>query len=237
MKKWNIALLAVMAILFTACEKVVGEGPVRTEARDIANFKGVDLRMNAKVYFKQEPEYKVEVKAQDNILERLQTHVEFNNLVIKLRNDVRLGRHEEIIVNVSGPHLESLRVSGSGHIITPSLVDADNELEMDISGSGNIEMVDLVTPSLDANISGSGDIRVQSGMAPNEKLRISGSGNINLANVLAKQVQTTTSGSGNMRVAVSEQLSVTISGSGNVYYKGQPSINTSVSGSGKVLPF
>ena len=237
MKKWNIALLAVMAILFTACEKVVGEGPVITETRDLANFNGVDLRMNAKVYFKQEPQYKVEVKAQDNILERLQTHVEAGNLIIKLRNDIRLGRHEEIVVNVSGPDLESLRVSGSGSIVTPSLIDADNGLEMDISGSGDIDMVDLVSPSVDANISGSGDIRIQTGMVPNEKLRISGSGNINLANVLAKQVQTTTSGSGNTRVSVSEQLRVTISGSGNVYYKGQPTINTSISGSGKVLAF
>ncbi|MGV3657469.1 MAG: head GIN domain-containing protein [Chitinophagaceae bacterium] len=236
MKNLSFALLAVMAVVFTACEKLVGEGPVRTETRNISNFKGVDLRMNAKVYFTQAPAYSVEVKAQDNILGYLITNVEGGNLVIRLRNDVRLGRHEDIIVNVSGPDLESLRISGSGDIRTPNLIDADNGLEMDISGSGNIEMVDLVAPELDANISGSGDISIETGVVPAEKLKISGSGNINLANVLARQVQTTTSGSGNTRVNASEQLKVTISGSGNVFYKGQPTIDLSVSGSGKLKP-
>jgi len=236
MKNWRFVLLALILFSFTACEKLVGEGPIRTETRNVTNFKGIDLRINAIVNYTQAPEYKVEVQAQDNIMGRLQTFVEFNRLVVKLKNNARLGRHDDIIVNVSGPNLESLRISGSGNINSPNLVDADNGLDISVSGSGNVEMADLVAPSLDATISGSGDIVIQSGVVPSEKLKISGSGSINLANVQAKQVRATTSGSGNIRVSASEQLNVTISGSGNVYYKGQPAINISVSGSGKLLP-
>lgn len=235
MKKWRILLFGLLALVLTACEKVVGEGPVVVQTRNHTAYAGIDLRMNAKVYYTQAPAYSVEVRAQQNILDVLQTHVDNGRLVIKFKNDIRVRRHEDIVVNVSGPNLESLRISGSGRIVSPNLVDASN-LEMDISGSGDIEMVDLVATELDANISGSGNIQIITGVVPKEKLKISGSGDMQLANVLAKDVATTTSGSGNISVNASEHLNVTISGSGNVYYKGQPVINLSVSGSGKLRP-
>lgn len=237
MKKWSTALMGILVLALTACEKVVGEGPVVVEERSIADFTGVDLRMHADVYYKQEAAFKVEVHAQDNIQDLLITERQGNRLAIRLKNDIRLGRHEAVKVYVSSPELTSLRISGSGRIVSANLVDADNNLEMDISGSGDIEMTDLVTPYLDANISGSGHIKVATGVVPEEKLRISGSGNIDLSNVQAQKVTTNTSGSGNTRVNVSNELNVTISGSGNVYYKGQPSISASVSGSGKLFPF
>lgn len=235
MKKWSLVILVMVTVVFTACEKVVGEGPIVTQHRSISNFSGIDLRMNADVIFTQSPNYSVEVRAQQNVLDVLGTEKRGNKLVIKLENDVRLRRHEPVTLYVSGPHLSSLRVSGSGNIKTPSLIDADN-LEIDISGSGDVQMADLVAPSLEANISGSGNIKVGTGVVPEEKLRISGSGDIDLANVQAQRVNTTTSGSGNIRVHALHELNVIISGSGNVYYKGQPSIYTSTSGSGKVRP-
>lgn len=235
MKKWNLVLFGLMALVLSACEKVTGDGPVVTETRNLTNFSGVDLRMNADVIYKQAPDYKVEVSAQDNIQDRLITEVENGKLVVRVKNDVRLRRHEPITITVQSPELNRLRVSGSGKITSTGLLNAD-ELEVDISGSGDIELADLVTGYLDVDISGSGDFKVVSGMAPEELLRITGSGDIDVANVLAKNVISNTSGSGTTRVNVSDQLRVTISGSGNVYYKGQPSISTSTSGSGKLRP-
>lgn len=235
MKKWNVVLAGLLVLILTACEKVAGDGPLVTQNRNLINFSGIDLRMNANVVYKQAPEYKVEVSAQDNIQGRLITEVENGKLVIKLKNDVRLRRHEPITITVQTPELTRLRVSGSGNIKSRGLINAD-DLEVDISGSGDIELADLVTGYLDVDISGSGNFKIISGMAPDELLRISGSGDIDVANVLAKNVISTTSGSGTTRVNVSDQLRVTISGSGDVYYKGQPSISTSTSGSGKVRP-
>lgn len=235
MKKWNLVLFGLLALVLSACEKVTGEGPVVTENRSLTNFSGVDLRMNASVIYKQAPNYKVEVSGQENILDRLITEIENGKLVVRMKNDVRLRRHEEITVTVHSPELSRLRVSGSGKITATGLVNAA-DMEMDISGSGDIYLADLVAAKLDANVSGSGNIDIVSGRIPEEKLRISGSGDIDLSNVLADEVTTTTSGSGNIKVNVVEQLRVTISGSGNVYYKGQPSISVSTSGSGKVRP-
>ncbi len=234
MKNLRTAFLGMgLAFLFASCEKVVGEGPVVTENRTKGEFSGIDLRVSGNVYYTQSPEYKIEVSAQQNILDVLETYVSNNKLVIKYENDVRVRRHEDITVNISAPDLNSLRVSGSGNISTTGMLKP-NSMDMDVSGSGNINVANITTNYIEANISGSGNIKVQNGTAAEEKLKISGSGNLDLMNVAAKTATTTTSGSGDTKVKVSERLNVTISGSGSVYYIGQPAINTSISGSGKV---
>jgi hypothetical protein len=226
-------ILIGMMVIFASCEKVVGEGPVVTETRNISNFSGVDLRVSGNVYFTQSPDFKVEVRAQQNILGVLETYVANNKLVIRFDNDVIVRRHENVTVNISAPDLNSLRVSGSGDVMTTGPLHPSS-MEIDISGSGSITVNELETDYLDATISGSGDIKIINGSANEEKLRISGSGDMDLANVLAESVTTTTSGSGDIRVHVTERLSVTISGSGSVFYRGQPVIDTRISGSGKV---
>lgn len=235
MKKWSILLAGLMVLVLSACEKVTGDGPVVTENRALTNFSGVVLRVNANVIVKQAPDYKVEVSAQDNIQGVLITEIDKNELVIKLKNDVRLRRHEPITITVHAPEISRLYLAGSGSITSGSLLNAE-DLEVDIYGSGHIELVDLVASYLDVDVSGSGNFKVISGVVPREFLRNLGSGDIDVSNVLAKNVITTIMGSGNLRVNASEQLRVNISGSGNVYYKGQPSITTSTNGSGKLRP-
>jgi hypothetical protein len=238
MKKLNVVLLCTMIFTLSSCikDRVTGDGPVVTESRSVVNFSGVDLRCSANVVYKQDASYKLEISAQQNILDVLITEVSNNRLVIRYKNDVRVKSHDQITIVVSSPVVNSLRISGSGNIETTGILTPAS-MDMDISGSGNIHVIEMTTGSVDANISGSGNIKVSSGTATQEKLRISGSGDIDLGNVAANKATTTTSGSGETRVNASQNLDVTISGSGSVYYKGNPVINTHISGSGKVIHF
>ena len=234
MKKLQLLLLVIgLVLIFSSCKKVVGDGPVRTETRTTGDFSGIDLRVSGSVYYKPDAAYKVEVSAQQNILDVIETYVSNGKLVIKFKNDVRVRSHENIVVNISGPQMNSLRVSGSGNLTTAGIINTNN-MDMDISGSGNIDVQNLSASFLDANIRGSGNISVGSGTITEEKLKISGSGDMDLRNVVSTKATTTTSGSGDMWVNVSQSLNVTISGSGSVRYIGNPLINTSISGSGKV---
>lgn len=230
----KLFILVALLVSFASCEKIVGEGPVITENRATGNFSSVASSISADVYYKQDPVYKVEVSAQQNILNVLETHIVGDELVIKFRNDVRVRSHERVTVHVSSPAINGLRISGSGNIIASDSISSDN-MSLTISGSGSINLHSLMATSLDANISGSGDISVLSGEINTGKFRISGSGNINTMNVPAYSVTTTTSGSGKISVNVSHDLDVTISGSGSVFYKGAPEINTHISGSGRIV--
>ena len=235
MKKLFVVLLSLaIGVFFGSCRKVTGEGPYITENRAVSNFTAVASAVSADVFYKQDPVYKVEITAQQNILDIIETNVVSNELVIKFKNNVRVRTHESIIVNVSSPTVNGLRISGSGNFIVADSVNTGN-MNLFLSGSGNMNLHKLIASSIDASISGSGNIAVSNGSANTEKLRISGSGNINLTNVASSIVTTATSGSGEMRVNASQALDVTISGSGSVFYTGNPVVNTHISGSGKVL--
>ena len=236
MKVFKTAAVSVMAIvLITGCSKITGSGPVVTENRNTPQFNRLGISVPGDVVYTQSNTYKVEIEAQQNIIDIIQTPVTNGELIVKIKNDVRIKSHERIIVRVSSPEMTGLRVSGSGNLRSSGNLQSES-MRLNISGSGNIMVPQLTTGDIEATVSGSGDIRVSAGSAIEEDLRISGSGSIDLANVTAKVARTSTSGSGTMRVHASDRLEVSISGSGNVFYKGNPSITTSISGSGKVKP-
>ena len=231
-------MLAAAAALLTApsCKKVVGEGDLQTETRNITDFSGVSSSIGGKVYYKIDPVYKVEITAQRNILDVIQATKINGHLLLKIKDGVRIKSNEEIIVNISAPTADYLHLSGTGDLAVIGDINAVN-LDMGISGTGNITASSInVTDKIKAEISGSGDINVQAGTARNEDLRISGNGKLFMDGVIAEKATTNISGSGDMQVNVSQTLDATISGSGSVYYRGHPLISTNISGSGKVKP-
>lgn len=228
-------LFGLLTISFGACRKVTGEGPMRTETRSASNFSGVDLRIAGNLYFKEAANYKVEISAQQNILDVIETYVSNGKLVIKEKNGVIIKSREDITVNVWAPSVSDLRLSGSGNIYADRVTGSS--IGLNISGSGDILAKEVSTDHLDAVVSGSGNLRVEVGTTNSETLKISGSGDIDLIKLPARTANTNTSGSGTMKVNVSQKLDVTITGSGSVHYVGAPTISTHISGSGKVLPW
>lgn len=229
-----LLLVSILVIFCTSCEKVIGEGPTITENRSNTNFSSVASSVSADVYYEQSPDFKVEITAQQNILDVIETHVVNDELVIKFKNNVRIKRHENIAVKISSPVTHGLRISGSGNLIVNGSITT-TDMVLGLSGSGNINVHTLNSTSLQAAISGSGNITILNGSGTTEKLTISGSGNMDLINIEASAVNTKTSGSGEMRVNATKTLDVTISGSGSVIYRGNPLINTQISGSGRVI--
>lgn len=232
-----VLLLALVLFIFPSCTKVVGEGPLVTQTRNVGNFSGVSSEMSGKVNFSIAPDYKVEITAQQNILDVLNTNVVNGVLHIDFKDNVRVKRHEDLTINITAPYADYFRLSGSGNMNVQGDIAANN-LKVELSGSGGIAMQDAaITDKIEVDISGSGNISIANGSAVNEDVEISGSGNVEMAGVNAQNGVTHTSGSGDVKMALSKNLDVHISGSGSVYYHGNPVISTHISGSGKVIPF
>jgi len=237
MKKLLIMLAAAAAILTTpSCKKVVGEGDLQTETRNITDFSGVSASIGGKIYYKIDPVYKVEITAQRNILDVIQATKINGHLLLKIKDGVRIKSNEEIIVNISAPTADYFHLSGTGDLIATGNIIA-TDIDMSISGTGNLTVSSVsIGDKLKAAISGTGNINVLAGTAKNEELKISGSGKLLLEGVAAENAETTISGSGDIKISVSQKLDATISGSGSVYYHGNPLISTDISGSGRVRP-
>ena len=238
MKKLVVILLLVAGLfIFPSCEKVVGEGPLVTQTRTVGNFTGVSSEMSGKVNFTIAPDYKVEITAQQNILDVLNTNVVNGVLHIDFKNNVRVKQHEDLLINITAPYADYFRLSGSGNMNVQGDITANN-LKVTLSGSGDITVQNaVIADKIDTDISGSGNISLAGGSAVNEDVDISGSGKVEMAGVDAQNAVTHTSGSGDVKLALSTNLDAHISGSGSVYYHGNPIISTHISGSGRVIPF
>jgi hypothetical protein len=232
-----VGLLAAVLFIFPSCEKVVGEGPLVTQTRTVGNFTGISSEMSGKVNFTVAPDYKVEITAQQNILDVLNTNVVNGVLHIDFKNNVRVREHEDLFINITAPYADYFRLSGSGNMNVQGDIAA-NSLHVTLSGSGDIAVqTGAIADKIDVDISGSGNISIGNGSAVNEDVEISGSGKVEIAGVDAQNAITHTSGSGDVKLAVTKNLDAHISGSGSVYYHGNPIISTHISGSGRVIPF
>lgn len=235
MKKISLVFLSfVLFISLPSCKKVVGHGPVVSETRSISNFTSIHFAVPGNLFYTQDSVYRIEIHAQDNIIREIETYLVGTELTIKVDDHVRLRSREDIRVNISAPSINGLSLSGSGNLHVTNTFRPTNARLL-VSGSGSMNIHELISNNVDAAVSGSGELMVLNGQTNHEEAEISGSGKIDLLGVVSRTARTRISGSGSIKVHVTEELNSKISGSGTVYYTGTPTVNTTVSGSGKVI--
>jgi hypothetical protein len=236
MKNFHLAFCIVLLfIVSSSCKKVTGKGPVVIESRQTATFDGLVVEVPADVYFTQDSVYKVELHAQENILDEIETTVINNNLQLRLRHhDTRLTTNEGISIFVSGPDVRSFEVEGSGYLEASNPIKPAN-LHLRVEGSGSIKINNATTSEVNADIDGSGHITVNSGTANEANAGISGSGLMDLSGIMVKDADASIRGSGNIRLFATQTLQANISGSGTIFYKGSPTVTKHISGSGTVI--
>ncbi len=228
--------LALVFILFTFVLTGI-QVQAEEQTRKVDTFTSISLRISANVHLEQGEKQNLEIVAKSSALEELITEVKEGELIIRFPNknyfwnDFNPG---EITIYITAAEIKRLAVSGSGDIVADDKIKAD-ELDLAVSGSGSIRLMELSAEEVDATISGSGNVNLAGKTAAKElSATISGSGNLKALDFNADDVSVKVSGSGNVSIEANESLNVRVSGSGNVNYKGNPSIDSSISGSGKV---
>lgn len=205
--------------------------------RKVDPFNEISLRVGAKLHLEQGPKQNLEIVAKPSTMEEIITEVKDGKLIIRFPNKNYLWNTfspGEIIIYVTTPEINGLGVSGSGDIIAEDEIKT-KIIDLAVSGSGNIKLLELKAERVKSAISGSGDI-VLAGKEAAEDLSvtISGSGNFKGMDYNADDVTVKIAGSGNVGVEANKNLYVRLAGSGNVTYKGSPLIDQSVAGSGNV---
>jgi len=230
----QLAAIGSMMLLLVSCSKMKGEGPVVTEVRTLPQFTGLILKVPGETILTQGPQFKVELVAQQNILDEIETVMSGSDLTIKFRkNNTNVRSHDEPVFRITMPFIDKAEIHGSGNLTASAAVDAEL-IDLLINGSGFMEFSNLKATELLAKTNGSGKIRVKAGTADRADLQISGSGDIEVADLLSKDAEVQISGSGKVEVNAAETLKVHISGSGKVKYRGTPVITSNVSGSGSI---
>ncbi|RZL40624.1 MAG: DUF2807 domain-containing protein [Rubrivivax sp.] len=171
------------------------------------------------------------VVADDNIEPLIETVVEGDSLVLRLKRDAGFTTRLVPTVRIDARAVQAVAINGSGDL-TVEQFKADG-LNLSIVGSGDVQLGLVELKDLTVSISGSGDVRV-AGRAEQQAWKLSGSGDVDARALSGRAANVELHGSGDVSLGVTEQLDVKLSGSGDLNYAGRPQLRQSVSGSGEV---
>lgn len=209
---------------------VKGEGPIISRDIDLDAFDGFELGISGNVILKKGNTQSVKVEGQANIIDLLKTKVKNKKWYIGFEENV--NKHKSLTIHITIPELTEVHLSGSGNITGEDYFSVKGQLDVSVSGSGNIKL-DASSENSNCNISGSGNIKL-SGKTAKNNISITGSGNLTAYDLRTLESDISITGSGDCKINVQNNLVARITGSGNIYYKGNPKVRSKVVGSGDV---
>jgi hypothetical protein len=232
MNKRSFLVLFIGCSVWLSCATDILTGQTVKETRNVTAFNALKLTMSADVYLSQGNPQSVQVEADKASQEYIETEVRGNALVVKNKEGHwhNLGH---IKIYITMPEITAIDLSGSGNVESQTPIKSA-DLEIMLSGSGNVKLSSLQAPVLKANITGSGDIYF-SGENDQAEMdaTITGSGSIKADEMKVANATVHITGSGSARVYVLKELETDITGSGSVLYRGNPVINAHSTGSGR----
>lgn len=241
MKK--LLFLVCVSLVFLSCERTsIGDcfkstGKQVIQPRDVGYFNKIRMEDNVNLILTQDMENRVVVEAGENIIDKVITEVENNELVLKNNNSCNWTRsyNKEIDIYVSVSELESIYYLSSGDIISTNAIVSDslNVAVWDGSGSIHLELntkqsvLSLHYGTVDFNVTGRSKINF---------IFAASYGPFYCENLETTFTFMNNRGSNDCYVNCTQQLEVEIEYVGNIYYTGDPDIiKANITGTGELI--
>jgi len=227
MKTTKITFFVLMLTLFASVLHAQ-----TSETRNVGSFNAIKTGGSWNVILEKGDREQVRLETKNFDLSKVITEVKGNSLNIGLEK----GNYKNVnfTVYVTYRELESIKSGGSGNIKSNSEIIADN-LEINMSGSGDGRFQNIRADKLLVSLNGSGNIDVAGGAVGHLTVKQAGSGDFRGLDLQAEEAEINKSGSGNTSLTANKSLSVRSSGSGNVDYRGNPEhSDVKFTGSGRV---
>lgn len=234
----GIAPVAAMALglAVSGCDgnvdiKINGEEGVPLAELDMTGDppKSVALLGPDTVIITEGSELDIKVEGDDEVVDAVRFTLSDGTLGVMREKD-RWNGNERATVRVTMPLPEELSMAGSGRIEAPGMAD---RAEINIAGSGNIEVTEIQSQKLEVSMAGSGRVTA-AGRVDTLEVSVLGSGRTDLAGLKADDVEISIAGSGDVSLASDGKVEASIAGSGNVTVTGRATCEVNALGSGKL---
>lgn len=209
---------------------ITGEGEIVKESITLESLKGIDLGFFGDVVLTPGNTQKITLEGQKNIIDIISRKVK--NGIWDISFDKNVKDAKQVTVYITLPGLEDVGMNGSGSIRSTGKFSGLNELNIYLSGSGNIQF-EYEAKETNVSLSGSGKIDLK-GASKEINISISGSGNVKGNDLQTEDCRVSISGSGDASVQANKNLVAEIAGSGDISYSGSASVVSHVYGSGEV---
>jgi hypothetical protein len=211
--------------------RVRGSGVKVEKSRSLASFGKLRIDGPFDVVLAQAASDQATVVADDNLEPLVETTVEGDTLVVRMKRDTGFTTRIAPTVRLGAKALQAIAIHGSGDLSVDSF-KADS-LGLSLAGSGDAYFGLVELKDLNVSLSGSGDVRL-AGRAEQQSWQLSGSGDVDARALAGRVAKVGIHGSGDVALGVTEQLDAQLSGSGDLSYAGRPQLRQSVSGSGEI---
>lgn len=237
MKKiFLMSLVALFTVTMTSCVSIVNKqyrNDTPTQVSEIDKvttmqaFDKVRIEAPVNVILEQNGNNTVRVKATTEQLEKMTIYVDNEGLTIDLK-EYNVGLFNEIkndfnsvTVFVTVDALKDISITGAGNVTVPAALNTE-DINLHITGAGDMNIAQLTCQNLDIKITGAGDMTMGAVQSNAVTAKITGAGDIEMASLVAKSLDNQTTGAGdmvfnNMNVDVVKSH---ISGAGNVTLRG-----------------
>ena len=208
-----------------------GSGDIVTEKREIGKFERIRLECSADLVVSIGREFRIAVTTDDNLQDNIITEVVGRRtLLIDSEGSYRSRRG--VLVEITTPRLVQVEIDGSGDVEITGLREENFEIMLD--GSGDIEFEGEVE-QLEIFLDGSGHINALNLIAEDINVELGGSGDIELRGK-AQTLECTLSGSGEIdaRRLEAERVDAETYGSGDINVYATVSFDGAVYGSGDI---
>ena len=227
-------IVALIVMCLSSCNVKTGSGNIISETRRVGKFEGIRSSGSIDMEVKNGPNFLVEIEGDDNILPFVISEVKGDIINVHYKSGTSY-RNVHVKAFITSPAINKMIVSGSGNIISKNMLKDDDQIELKISGSGNIT-ASVDAPRMEADISGSGQINLK-GRTKKFEGSVTGSGDLKCRELLAEHSNVKITGSGTAHVFASSRLKATTTGSGNIFYSGNPTFQEiKKTGSGSITP-
>jgi hypothetical protein len=240
MTRSNLAtslLLLTFPMLLFSCrnffgKRVHGNGNITTQDRTVSDFKDVEVGGSAKVFVSQGDQHSVKVEVDENLQQFVEVYQEGNKVIVREKAGFNLDPTGDLRIYVTSPVYNNIDVSGACDIIGQTPITNPENLEMHISGAGDMKM-EVNAPHISAEVTGSGNIDLK-GETKSAEIDLSGAGHAHCFDLKTETTKVEISGAGSAQVYASVRLDAEVSGAGSVDYKGGAAVDQHVSGAGSV---
>lgn len=250
MRKLKVtSMLAVLVFLFVAGIQAQTVTPskkyITKELNNVSNFSSIEVLGSPDVEYRQSngSQTKVSIYGSDNLVDLLDVSTVNGVLKVNIKKGVKiLSGERRLKVIASSPSLNQVEIKGSADVYLKGTIKGA-DLNLNITGSGDIEAENLQYTNLSSFVKGSGDIDLKNVKATTVRtivsgsgdvdikgstqwatLTVNGSGDISAEKLTATEVVATVAGSGDITCYASKKLDAKVSGSGDIEYKGSPSV-------------
>jgi len=224
MKKKFVIILQVVAVIsfLSSCinifhESITGNGRVVSERREIEEFDILDVSSGLEVFITFGEKPSLEIVADANLLDVINTRVENNRL--RIRTDVNIRRAESKKINITVPSVSNIEVSGAASVIGSNSLKTD-ELEIEISSAGKIFLT-TETSHLEIDINSAANAEIK-GSTDNLQIEVSSAGKLNAGELVSKNCKVNVTSAGYAEVNVLNMLEAEANSAGSIFYSGNP---------------